>query len=1507
MNTGNGSTGRRLGLRAILAFAALMATALLASVPAFAADEQGSGPQIWSDKADYSPGESVVLSGSGWAPSELVHITVNDDQGQTWRRDVDVIAGVDGALTDSFQLPEHFVATYTVTATGPLSGTATTSFTDGNVKIDAAPSGIVFQLTETLYSASSDCTGAVKSGFPKTVNADSTNGDTVGVGNNESVRLDAAANANSPNSSSVFISWTSGDPFTVIAGTGDRSICVAGFQSGTQKYVATYSDPGNVAPVIDRDNASVAVNEGETAENTGTWSDANAGDTVTLSASVGTVTKSGTNSSGTWSWSFATTDGPDENQTVTITADDGQGHVTSTMFSLTVVNVAPTVTLDPGNDLSVNEGSAEHTYSYTISDPGNDTVTGVSTSCGASGDKVADSDTNTDSAGSFACTFHDGPAFSMISASATDSDGSAGAADTQTVSVANVAPTASATNNGPISEGGSATITASQTDPGADTFTYAFDCDNDGTYGAFQASDEASCSFGADGSYPVGVKVKDDDGGVDETSTTVQVNNVAPSVGTVQVDPDEVDEGDSVDLTAPASDPGSDDATLDYSIDWGDGSTDSTGTVAAGGNISRNHTYLDDDADDAYTITVTLTDSDGAEGSNSRSVTVKNVAPTASATNNGPINEGGSATITASQTDPGTADTFTYAFDCDNDGTFGAYQASDQTSCSFGADGSYDVGVKVKDDDGGEDEASTTVVVKNVAPTVGTISLDPDEINEGGSVDLTAPASDPGSDDATLDYSIDWGDGSTDSTGTVASGASISKSHTYADDDADDTYTITVTLTDSDGAEGSNSRSVTVKNVAPTASAPADQTAEEGTSKEFDLGSFSDPGADSPWAVEVDWGDGSTDTTFNATTKGAIGSQSHTYADNGQYTVTVTVSDGDGGSDSATFKANVANVAPTASATNNGPINEGGSATITASQTDPGADTFTYAFDCDNDGTYGAFQASDEASCSFGADGSYPVGVKVKDDDGGVDETSTTVQVNNVAPSVGTVQVDPDEVDEGDSVDLTAPASDPGSDDATLDYSIDWGDGSTDSTGTVAAGGNISRSHTYLDDDADDAYTITVTLTDSDGDTGQGGAPVSVHNVAPTVSPPADQSASEGTSKDVNLGSFSDPGADSPWSVDVAWGDGSAHTAFAAASTGSLGSKPHTYADNGQYTVTVTVSDGDGGSHQATFKVDVANVGPTVSPPGDQTASEGTSKDINLGSFNDPGVDSPWAVDVDWGDGSAHTTFNATTTGSLGTKPHTYADNGQYTVTVTVTDKDGTSDSHTFKVTVANVAPTITSVAFANSSVGCGSNNATLNVTFEDPGADTWSATINWGDGSPAQTIPSVGKSFSASHTYGSSGAFAVTVTVTDDDGDSDTKAGAAQVTVQYVFEGGGILQPINPGPPSSIFRYGSTIPVKVKVRDCNGSYPGTLVLKVTFQKLSGSTPDGAVSEPYSTSEADVGNQMRFTGSPDNQYIFNMASKSMPDGTATYRITVSLHVGGVPIQSVSADIGLKNK
>src|SRR5215213_7003021 len=117
-------------------------------------------PTITSDLPDYAPGATVNLFGAGWGKGESVHIFVNDNVGSSWSRNADVVAADDGTFTDTFQLPDWFVATYSVTATGATSGTATTGFTDGtsNISFGIGPSSVV-QGAPLTWNASATCAG----------------------------------------------------------------------------------------------------------------------------------------------------------------------------------------------------------------------------------------------------------------------------------------------------------------------------------------------------------------------------------------------------------------------------------------------------------------------------------------------------------------------------------------------------------------------------------------------------------------------------------------------------------------------------------------------------------------------------------------------------------------------------------------------------------------------------------------------------------------------------------------------------------------------------------------------------------------------------------------------------------------------------------------------------------------------------------------------------------------------------------------------------------------------------------------------------------------------------------------------------------------------------------------------------------------------------------------------------------------------------------------------------
>jgi N-acetylneuraminic acid mutarotase len=177
-----------------------------------------------------------------------------------------------------------------------------------------------------------------------------------------------------------------------------------------------------------------------------------------------------------------------------------------------------------------------------------------------------------------------------------------------------------------------------------------------------------------------------------------------------------------------------------------------------------------------------------------------------------------------------------------------------------------------------------------------------------------------------------------------------------------------------------------------------------------------------------------------------------------------------------------------------------------------------------------------------------------------------------------------------------------------------------------------------------------------------------------------------------------------------------------------------------------------------------ANAPPRISPLGAASVNEGGVYTAN-GSFTDPDSTS-WNAVADYGDGTPAQTLAPS--GNSFTLQHTYADEGSYTVAVTITDNQGAAQTATTTVTVANVAPTVQPITGIPASVKV--NTAiTPSATFTDPGTlDTHTAVWNWGDGTTsAGTVTETNGSGSVtkSHTYTTPGVYTVTLTVADADG----------------------------------------------------------------------------------------------------------------------------------------------
>ena len=301
----------------------------------------------------------------------------------------------------------------------------------------------------------------------------------------------------------------------------------------------------------------------------------------------------------------------------------------------------------------------------------------------------------------------------------------------------------------------------------------------------------------------------------------------------------------------------------------------------------------------------------------------------------------------------------------------------------------------------------------------------------------------------------------------------------------------------------------------------------------------------------------------------------------------------------------------------------------------------------------------------------------------------------------------------------------------------------------------------------------------------------------------------------------------------------------------------------------------------------IPNAPPTVDAGGPYAVNEGSSVTLTAAGSDPNGDSLTYAWDLD-NNGSFETSGQ-----SVAFSAASLDGPSSYTVKVKATDPLGLSAESTATVNVANVAPLVSSSA-PSGNLSCGVGNANYSISFSDPApADTHTAVVDWGDGN-TQNLGSVTSPFAISHTYALAGTYTATITVTDDDGDS----GSTTITKTVNYNTSGILQPINAN-GTSVFKYNSTIPVKVSFTNCDGSVPGNLAPTIKLTMVSGSTPGLEINEPISTSGADTTGVMRFS---TNQYIYNLATKPLPDPSATYMITITVPSTG---QTVTVVIGLR--
>jgi hypothetical protein len=768
---------------------------------------------------------------------------------------------------------------------------------------------------------------------------------------------------------------------------------------------------------------------------------------------------------------------------------------------------------------------------------------------------------------------------------------------------------------------------------------------------------------------------------------------------------------------------------------------------------------------------------------------------------------------------------------------------------------------------------------------------------------------------------IDWGDPSPDVTpgivtriGSTATGAAlfqVSGTHIFSTG-VGSPYTLRVTVTDEDlstntltvaptatispGVIGVTTLPISATSGVPTATGTLGTPVSNGLLATFIDASGADPVSN--YSASFSWGDGTTDTTpnFPGGGSGALtilamgGGQfgvygTHTYAAPGLFRLTATVDDTDGGTAVAAtgVGGNLAFVlAPSTLTTSISPTPVPGpvpgvltpgtegialpsnatvgtgvelavftvnapnqlaanyTATIDWGDGSPQSAGFIFVDTVHSTPTTTAFVVTGFHTYAEARTTSYPITVYVTQETPGtifVDSDTTvhtndTVVINDALLTPGSVvPIFATENQPLNSVPVaTFTDANPGATAADFSTTINWGDGTpVDSTTTRVAliGGTsagavfgVFGSHVYTGLGSNGGKFLTeVTVLDEDPN----GSSVSVPPLAPpptitnvTISQspisvsviPQTATVNTATAKATVVATFTDAaGAGSDpignYTATIDWGDGSPTSSGAIADLGggtfsvTTPAAGHTYTTAGTFVIKVTVNDSDPTMGIGANLVIVSGGVITASPaPAITGAVEGKPITATVATFTDTDTSataSSFSAVINWGDGSPASA--GTITGSAGsftvTGTHAFAEESPtgYTVSVVITGNGSTTQTTTPVGAVADapLSPGTSFPIFVNEGQSTGNVPVATFVDANPRGTSSdFTATISWGDStmSPGIVLPiggsAAGEIFGVfgSHVYATPGTFSTSVLVNDVGGSSTTIAGTNNVTV---------------------------------------------------------------------------------------------------------------------------------
>lgn len=418
--------------------------------------------------------------------------------------------------------------------------------------------------------------------------------------------------------------------------------------------------------------------------------------------------------------------------------------------------------------------------------------------------------------------------------------------------------------------------------------------------------------------------------------------------------------------------------------------------------------------------------------------------------------------------------------------------------------------------------------------------------------------------------------------------------------------------------------------------------------------------------------------------------------------------------------------------------------------------------------------------------GSYAISVSVVDSTGGSDMATTSVTVNNVAPTLAQGSTASLSLSEDSSTTLLLNATDP----SVLD-GLTWSISKASANGTASVSQSPTGSNqiiTYAPTaNFSGVDTFEVQVRDDDG-----GVDTITVNVTVAAQPDAPSSLSlvksaailnEGQALTLS-GSFADPDVGDAFTVRIQWGDGSADTVLpnsALVNNGSGGytfSTSHTYADDTggvPVGINVVVQDSSGAIASASTAITVNNLAPTVTPGPTTSFStpEDTAATLTFTASDPADTRFTWQISSGPSNGSVSLSSNPNSSTQAVTYTPSANFNGVDSFKIAVNDDDGGISIVEVLVGVdpVNDAPQALTLT-ASSNAADEGQSVTLSGSFQDVDlTDKHAIAIDWGDGSQQSvtSLSSGGSSFTLpaglSHTYRDEGSYIAKVTVTDSSG----------------------------------------------------------------------------------------------------------------------------------------------